>query len=160
MGAHVLSELTGFQEGPGADAAAVTFVVVLLVCSEFDCSAERLVTHRTVRWELILLCRRRGFFAVGSGRALSGVDLLVLLQNLPCGEAVLADVALVRSLPGVGPEVDSQVSGSTEKTAADVAGAAQHPLVELLVLLQLLSTGEVLMTQEAAVRSFTLKTIV
>lgn len=72
------------------------------------------------------------------------------------GEAFLADVALERSLSGVRPHVILQVGRSGETSAADVAHELQRPLVEQLVLSQLLCGGEVFLTQEAAMRRFLL----
>lgn len=87
--------------------------------------------------------------------ALPAVDLLVLPEHSLHGEAFLADVALERSLSGVRPHVFAQPGRSGEASAADVA--LQDGLVELQVLLQLLSGGEVFVAQEAAMRRFLLK---
>lgn len=84
------------------------------------------------------------------------VDLLVLPQHSEHGEALHADVALVRPLSGVRPHVLFQPGRSAELSAADVAGELLRPLVELLVLLQLLSRGEVLLAQEAVKMHFPL----
>ena len=87
---------------------------------------------------------------------LPAVNLLVLPEHSLHGEPFLADVALEWSLSRVGPHVLLQPGRPGEATAADVAGELWRPLVELLVLLQLLSGREVFLAQEAAVRCFPL----
>lgn len=80
------------------------------------------------------------------------MDLLVLPEHSLHGEPLLADVALERPLSGVRPGVLPQPGRSGEASAADLAHKLQRPLVELLVLPQLLAGGEIFVAQEAAVR--------
>lgn len=82
-----------------------------------------------------------------------GVDLLVLPEHSLHGEAFLADVALVRPLSSVRADVLPQPGPSGEASAADVTHKLPRPLVEHLVVLQLLGGGEIFVAQEAAVKS-------
>lgn len=92
----------------------------------------------------------------GGAACLPAVDLLVLPEHSLHGEPLLADVALERPLSGVRPHVLPQPGRSGETSAADIAHELQRPLVELLVLLQLLGGGEIFVAQEAAMRRFLL----
>lgn len=95
--------------------------------------------------------RRRGGVA-----SLPAVDLLVLPEHSLRGEALPADGTLERPLSGVRPHVFLQPRRSREASAADVAHELQRPLVEPLVLLQLVGSGEIFVAQEAALRRFLL----
>lgn len=92
----------------------------------------------------------------GAVASLPAVDLLMFPEHSLHREPLLADGTLERSLSSVRPHVFPQPRRPGETSTADVAHELQRPLVEQLVLLQLVSGREIFVAQEGAMSCFLL----